>query len=207
MSSNFSVFRRAARSIESGWLCGDWSDDKGNKCLVQGVLNSTPSFRRLRSRILPSDIMTEIDSEMSLLGSYRFLRKFAQRLQQTQPDWYAKFTDRLGAKNMAPEQLAMIMWNDTPWRRKEEVVGVLSHVADRTELAWRTSEIARLRIRVAILEAQKKTLVKELARIKEENKSLRKRLANRVTLRETTDSLQQLSDELDARWRDLQAVS
>lgn len=182
MSSNFKHYRRAARDVGSGWLRGGFLNTDGDKCLVQGVLNSLA----LPGQQLPAHMVYEIDHQLSSYWYYRRLREVILQRGGT-------------------VQEAIMMWNDTPWRKKHQVVEVLDSLADDLELKWLREENQRLTSEVSALKSkieEKEVRIKEL----EEQNGILKRLTNASTLREDRRQLQELSDELDVTWDKLQEL-
>ncbi len=199
MSSNFQYYREAARSLSSGWLQWDWFNGSGENCLVQVLRDATRDYELSRSMI------AELDGELDSFKDYRLLRMAC----------------RLKGESL---EVAFALWNDLPWRRKKDVLGVLTRLADQQEAEWETTERQRIiaeqeaeQARITAERDRLDTEVKELApKVKElearvqelENEnSILKRLTNSATLRNDRRTLEQLSDELDSRYEAIEELS
>lgn len=121
------------------------------------------------------------------------------------------------------EELFML-WNDSPWRRKRDVLSVLNNLADRLEAEWNESERIRIaaehEAKVARVAAQRDRLDGEVKRLSkevqtleakvaelEEQNGILKRLTTAATLRADRRTLQELSDELNIRYEKIEALS
>jgi outer membrane murein-binding lipoprotein Lpp len=199
MSSNFRYYRQAAQSLSSGWLQLGWQNSNEN-CLVQVLRDVIGCYR------LPSDVIAELDGELDRFKDYRL----------------ARVVFRMRDQYVSLEGL-FVLWNDSPWRRKRDVVGVLNALADRLEMEWekaeririaaeREEEIARvtaqrdrLNAKIEELRPQVEQLEARVKELEEENGVLR-RLTNGITLRADRRNLQQLSDELDSRYKEIETL-
>lgn len=182
MDRNFQHYRAAAQDINQGWLRGDYYDSRGRKCMVQGVLNSMG----MPGQALPPEMVAEIDAQLMQHPFYRLIR--AATIQRGRP-----------------VQVAIMAWNDTPWRRQHQVAGALASLADSLELRWLRTEHVRLTSVVLQLQSEVQTLKERIAALENDNSRLR-RLTNSFTLAQDRRELQALSDELDTAWEQLQAL-
>lgn len=119
MNSNYIHYRSAAKRLSSSWLRGDYMDEYGNQCLVQGVLTSAG----ISGRVLPDDMAADIDAKLMKYMRYRILRLGMLKSGHTIQD-------------------AIMAWNDTG--RQKTVVGALTELADEHEELWIEDERVRL---------------------------------------------------------------
>lgn len=182
MSSNFRHYREAASRVEQGWLQNDYFRG-GQICMVGGVLKAIKADRTE----LPADMVEEMDRHLIRYPAYRILRTFT-------------------LERGMPLQKAIEGWNDLPWRRKKSVIAALSTLAEEQEVQWLRDERSRLIIEVTNLRSQVATLQQRVQQLEKDKEHLLKRLANYHTLKTSRHQLATLSDELDAKWEELQRL-
>jgi FtsZ-binding cell division protein ZapB len=198
MSSNFRYYRYAAKSVAQGWTQWDWRSRYDERCLVQVLRDVTG-----RSE-LPLSVIAELDGELDRFKDYRL----------------ARIAFRLTSEGEETLEALFMLWNDAPWRRKQDVLSVLNALAYRLEAEWKASEQIRLAAQreadIAHVTAERDRLeseVKQLAgkvqtlqarvtELEEENGFLR-RLSKASALRADRQNLQELSDELDTKYKEI----
>lgn len=209
MSSNFRYYRQAAASVSAGWLQWGWHNSSGEGCLVQALRDAAGSYSLSRSMI------GELDGELDQFKDYRLLRAVCRLKKE-------------------PLEVAFALWNDLPWRRKQDVLGVLYRLAERQEAEWNETERKRIiaeeqakqariaaerEAKIAYVTAERNRLdaeVKELApkvqalevkvRELEDENSLLRRLTHSAILRADRRNLEQLSAELDVRFKEIEEL-
>jgi hypothetical protein len=146
-------------------------------------------------------VVAELDGELDSFRDYRLGRVAARLLDE-------------------PLEGLFMLWNDSPWRRKQDVLSVLNNLADRLETEWNEAEqirhaaereaehtliIAerdRLTAEVSQLRSGVEALKEKIRDLEEEN-GLLKRLTSSVALRSDRRTLEELSNELEDRWSKL----
>lgn len=122
MGPTYLAYRRAAERIRSGWAQRKWTDDDGNPCMVQAILDAAG----ISGTELPYGMQLELDSQLIRTRTYCSKRQERRKRKRT-------------LRRGEPLQPMAIAWNDAKGRTKEEVAGVLDALADRLE----TAELAR----------------------------------------------------------------
>jgi chromosome segregation ATPase len=180
MDSNFRLYRDAARDVGRGWLRGDFKNLKGDKCLVQGVLDAAG----IPGTHLPPAMVDELDARLQHYWYYRMLRAIALTTGRSVQD-------------------AIMLWNDTTWKRR--VVDALNLVADDLELQWLRDEHVRLTAEVNRLTTEVTSLKQRVKELESETSRLR-RLTNSFALRSDRKELESLEAELTTQWDQLNSL-
>lgn len=198
MSSNFKIYRNAAVRVRQGWAQKAFSDSHGNQCLVQSVLTSAEQS----GFTLSAEMIHELDVQLQQFADYRAYR--VAMLTCAEGDMPAFVARWMGKHTYFPLntrehalQVAIMMWNDAPYRRKKTVVNVLKGLSDKLELEWLRAEHARLSNEVEVLRNKVNDLQNENGRLK--------RLTNSFALRADRRELESLERELNRTWNELQA--
>jgi FtsZ-binding cell division protein ZapB len=101
----------------------------------------------------------------------------------------------------------LTLWNDVPWRRRDQVVDVLRALAEKTEGEWLREERVRLTAEVERLTAEVERLRAENERLAGEAKGLRRLLRSlRDDAAAEREQLADLEDELAGKWAVLQGL-
>lgn len=151
MNSNYIYYRGAAKRLSHSWLRGDYMDEYGNQCLVQGVLTSAG----ITGRVLPQDMVEDIDAKLMKYMRYRILRLGMLKSGNTIQD-------------------AIMAWNDTG--RQKTVVGALNELADEHEELWIKDERVRLTFEIDSHASNIKSLTSRIANVQADIEFLQKRI-------------------------------
>jgi hypothetical protein len=183
MSRNFKVYRDSAQDVEHGWTQRSYSSPDGTRvCGVKAVLNASHTT----GTRLPQELVDEIDSHLQQYWYYRFLK--ARRL----------FTGN-------NTQCAIEHWNDSIWRRKQQVVDVFNNLASELELKWLRDEHIRLTAEVARLQLEIKKIKVHVGELEEKTRHFR-RLTNTFPLRSDRRQIEELEEDLSLYWEQLTSL-
>lgn len=110
--------------------------------------------------------------------------------------WLGVTTALVSLFHLGFRQLQIELWNDTPGRTEEEVVKVLTKIADQVRPAWLEDEALRLSIETSHLRAQIAELQARLALAEAENQRLWRKALGVSSLQSDRDQLKELEAEL-----------
>lgn len=124
MEPTYTHFRRAASAVSRGWTQGEWRDERGYICALQGVLEGI-GIREAAADV-PLPFLLELDATLMRTSTYCVTAEEQAHRQNVLLDRNASHLEEIIWK-----------WNDEPGRTQAEVVAVLKATADRLEGKYR----------------------------------------------------------------------
>lgn len=171
MEGAFAVARKAARNVSRGWV--QYKFKEGHRvCAVQAV--DSAGYGAAEKAL----VLEELEHQIQMTPSYRIISWLAPRMK-----W-----DR---------RQRLITWNDTPGRRKHQVVAAFEAVADRLEAQARREECERLEAAIANLQNYIIKQQEYVTALEEQVVSFWKRRKQRGEVVQGKDKLGQMRSELE----------
>lgn len=183
----YEVFRDATSEIEKGWIKREFITDEG-VCLIGSLSAATGQAWWNLSTVQPESIQ-ELYQEL----------------------WETRFMFRLRSMFVPATTIHMMQgeiqsWNDSPFRRKKQVLAVMNAITQRTEVAWLHDERSRLLIKIKNLEQTLMSVRERVSQLEAENSKLLRRIVNSRQLEQDAKTLEYLDVELTQAYAELTAL-